>query len=199
MARDVFGPSGDVLNSNATFGLLGNRPPATSVGYGFVYFATDDNGGTTYRSDGATWYKQAPGALETGGRELAYNEKTDANFVTTNTAATDIGTGTSITFTAGARPVAIRFGCCDFSHSVANTLVLFQAIRTDTSFVLHTIRGSHATAGNRVAAGSQQARMSGLTPGQAYTVKLQTLSGAAGTTTVFCSPNQPIWIQALEL
>lgn len=200
MARDVFGPSGDVLSSNASFGLLGNRPAANSVGFSFVYFAIDDNGGTAYRSDGNTWYKQSPGALETGGRELAYNEKTDADFTTTTTpTAVDIGTGTSISFVAGARPVAIRFGASNMRHSAANTIVLLRALRVDNSVALADITGSHPTALGRIPIGQQQARMSGLTSGQSYTVKLQALNGAAGTMTIVGNVNQPIFIQAVEL
>lgn len=180
-------------------GTFAARPAASAVAVGFIYFATDDNGGTPYRSNGSAWTKMAAGALETGGRELAYNEKTDGNWVTTNTAATDIGAGTSITFVAGARAVALRFGASDIFHSVANTIAQLLAVRTDTSAIIGFMRGTHATANGRTALGAQQSRMSGLTIGQSYTVKLQTASGAAGTLTIPASVNNPVWIQAVEL
>lgn len=139
-------------------------------------------------------------ATNDGGMELAYNEKTDADFTTTTTPTpVDIGTGTSISFVAGVRPVAIRFGASNMRHSAVNTIVLLRALRVDNSVALADVTGTHATAAGRIPVGSQQARMSGLTPGVSYTVKLQALSGGAGTMTIVCNVNQPIWIQAVEL
>lgn len=45
-------------------GTLAARPAAAAGNAGFLYTATDVNGGTTYRSDGATWTKIALGATE---------------------------------------------------------------------------------------------------------------------------------------
>jgi len=121
-----------------------------------------------------------------GGRELGFAQKNDANFSTTNTAATDI-TGVSVAFVAGIRPVSVILTVPDFNHSVANTLVLVQAIRTDTSSPICFIRGQHPTAGGRISGATLVGRMGGLTPGTTYTVKAQTLSGGAGTIVVFAS------------
>lgn len=46
-------------------GTIGSRPAASSSNAGFLYFATDDNGGTLYRSDGTTWV-QIAGSLNGG-------------------------------------------------------------------------------------------------------------------------------------
>jgi hypothetical protein len=45
-------------------GTLLARPTAASTNAGYTYLATDVNGGTLYRSDGATWTKEALGATE---------------------------------------------------------------------------------------------------------------------------------------
>lgn len=44
-----------------------NRPPASSENEGWLYLATDTNGGTLYRSNGVTWVQCAPGVSEAGG------------------------------------------------------------------------------------------------------------------------------------
>lgn len=46
-------------------GTLAARPTAGSTNAGYIYFATDVNSGTLYRSDGAAWTKAALGATET--------------------------------------------------------------------------------------------------------------------------------------
>jgi hypothetical protein len=47
-------------NAHAT-GTLAARPPAGASNDGFFYLATDDAGGTLYRSNGSSWVKVAPG------------------------------------------------------------------------------------------------------------------------------------------
>ena len=42
-------------------GLLTNRPAAAPSNNGFLFFATDDSGGTLYRSNGSTWVTIGPG------------------------------------------------------------------------------------------------------------------------------------------
>src|SRR5204862_4965950 len=42
-------------------GTLAARPVAAAGNAGYLYFATDVNGGTLYRSDGTTWSKVAAG------------------------------------------------------------------------------------------------------------------------------------------
>lgn len=45
-------------------GVIGSRPAASAVTAGVHYYATDDDGGTYYRSDGATWTQLARGVTE---------------------------------------------------------------------------------------------------------------------------------------
>jgi len=42
-------------------GTLASRPAAAAGNNGFLYFATDDNGGSLYRSDGSSWMKVSAG------------------------------------------------------------------------------------------------------------------------------------------
>jgi hypothetical protein len=83
-------------------GLLAAQPSATTFGKGF-YFATDDNGGTQYYSNGTIWTRQAPGIAQAatpsyiGSQTLASNFSIPAS-VAANTPS-DV-TGLSITFTA---------------------------------------------------------------------------------------------------
>lgn len=43
-------------------GTLASQPAAAAQNAGLLYFATDDNGGTMYRSDGSTWTKVSASA-----------------------------------------------------------------------------------------------------------------------------------------
>jgi hypothetical protein len=53
-----------VWSSAHAAGTLAGRPAASSSNDGFLYFATNDNGGTLYRSNGSSWVKAAPGATQ---------------------------------------------------------------------------------------------------------------------------------------
>jgi hypothetical protein len=53
-----------VWSSAHAAGTLAGRPAAASSNDGFLYFATNDNGGTLYRSNGSSWVKVAPGATQ---------------------------------------------------------------------------------------------------------------------------------------
>jgi hypothetical protein len=44
-------------------GTLASRPAATAANAGFTYLATDDRGGTVYRSNGASWVQMAASVL----------------------------------------------------------------------------------------------------------------------------------------
>lgn len=67
--------------SVAQVGLLANRPSAVGNNKTF-YWATDDNGGTMYMSDGANWLLVAP-----RGTELMALERTATNVSIVNTAS----------------------------------------------------------------------------------------------------------------
>jgi hypothetical protein len=86
----------------AVTGTLAAQPTAATFGKGF-YFATDDNGGTLYYSNGTSWSKQAPGVSQAATPSLVATQTIGSNFqipagVAANTPS-DV-TGLSITFTA---------------------------------------------------------------------------------------------------
>lgn len=58
-------------------GILTDRPAASSLNEGYLYTATDDAGGTTYRSNGSTWDQIAGGV---SGGEATFTDQ-DANKV----------------------------------------------------------------------------------------------------------------------
>lgn len=86
-------------------GTLAARPAATTVPAGTRYFATDDNGGTVYRSNGTAWTQVAAAVTASSGAVLARASATAQQ--TGITSATDI-TGLSITFTVTNKPVTVR-------------------------------------------------------------------------------------------
>jgi microcystin-dependent protein len=62
-------PSWTGLSAAISRGILGSRPGPAASNSGSWYFATDDNGGTLYYSDGSVWTKVARGltqALDAG-------------------------------------------------------------------------------------------------------------------------------------
>lgn len=62
----------DVISS----GTLAARPAAGSNNHGYLYIATDEDGGTLYRSDGSTWVKSAAG-VSAGGASSTLTTKGD--------------------------------------------------------------------------------------------------------------------------
>jgi hypothetical protein len=93
-------------------GTLAGRPAASSANAGLLYFASNDNGGTLYRSDGATWTKVSAGATEASGQILA------SSVLATTISASNYGTlsangadtGLAITVTGTGRPIMIEYG-----------------------------------------------------------------------------------------
>ncbi len=86
-------------------GSLASRPAAGSGNNGLYYLATDDNGGTLYRSNGASWVQASPAiththtAASTGALAIANNLSDVASVGTTRT---NLGLGTSATLNVAA-------------------------------------------------------------------------------------------------
>ena len=53
-----------INNKMIAAGTLATRPAAASGNAGTLYFASDVNGGTLFRSDGSSWTQVAPGTSE---------------------------------------------------------------------------------------------------------------------------------------
>lgn len=87
--------------------LIGNQPTPAVYGVGW-YFATDQNGGTLWYSDGTSWTKVTAGLNWASGTQLAYAELTNASPVVSATAAADINAALTITVPASNVPVKIQ-------------------------------------------------------------------------------------------
>jgi hypothetical protein len=183
------------MSAGSGTGLLANRPAANAVRNGYIFVASDDNGGTSYRSDGVSaWTKLAPGVSEGSGIELGYAEIT-SNFGPTAGGANTIYaiTGLSTTVTVGSRPVRIEAFLPDAIPSVANATVTLL-IYEDGSFVESNAVAGSATASKRTnphtivrrnpAAGS-------------HTYDARIKSDIAATITVEAGVGFPAWIQVV--
>jgi hypothetical protein len=89
-------------------GLIGNRPSPAAFGPGW-YFATDDNGGTVYQSDGVSWTKITAGLNWASGTQLAYayDDLTTFDAKATAGVMTDISAALHIAIPASNVPVKI--------------------------------------------------------------------------------------------
>lgn len=159
--------------SGSGTGTLAARPAATSVAPGYTYFATDDNGGTLYRSDGAVWTKIAP-----RGVELAYVERTtDAPI--SGPAVADIP-GLVITFTPDTRPVMVEMllpqVAKDATASFVQSLIVAVAGGAWVAQNLDNVAASSGVSQHLMS------KLVGLTPGTTVSYKGQIAYGAgAGT------------------
>jgi hypothetical protein len=173
-------------------GTLSARPAASSVIAGTFYFATDDNGGTVYRSDGSSWTKIAASVAQSGGAELGYAAITASVTNTGGTAAADVS-GLSITVTVGTRPIIVKFRGAGLSNSAAH----------GGSFVTINEGGTVLGQGNAsdpIATVVDQANAEArLTPSAgSHTYKVRIGSVFSGNTTVIAAPTFPAYIQAIE-
>lgn len=90
-------------------GELADRPDASDVSTGSVYYATDDNGGRAWISNGSTWQGFAPSNAAVGGTLLALAQPSSIASVACATAGTDYRIPElTISFTMPDRPVKIN-------------------------------------------------------------------------------------------
>lgn len=120
-----------------TTGLLGARPAAATFGKGY-YFATDDNGGSLYHSDGTGWTKVTVGVNWASGTQLAYSQDTALSFdaKASGTAWNDISTLLKVTVPASSVPVKVEgkvFGYSLTGTAVAGGTVGLQLQLTDSA------------------------------------------------------------------
>lgn len=183
--------------SGSGTGTLAARPAASAAGAGYLYFASDDNGGTLYRSDGATWTKAAGSVTQSGGAELAsgYAEITSAFQVLPATANTiyDI-TGLSVTPTVGTRPVLIEAFIPQAWHAVANSDVNLL-IYEDGAAVQNAVANSVSAA---LKAGFLRAAIRRNPAAGAHTYKASAKSTVAGNLTYNAGAAFPGFIRVTE-
>lgn len=176
-------------------GLLSNLPANGSRVNNSTYFATDQNGGTTYRMVSGAWVQSAMGVAQSGGRELAFAA---ASAAASGTTVFDV-TGCTITFTVTNRPVYVTALVPLVTSSAANgafTLTISDNANTETAAILDV---TSPTAGNGSGGGNQLLERISV-PGT-YTRKLRAQTGAASagaTTTVAWTATRAAHIKAVE-
>lgn len=119
-------------------GTLAARPAAAAANSGFLYFATDVNGGTLYRSTGSAWVVVAAGATLPGGYQLARAAVATDTALTAAAANTPVQiTGASVAFTADGGPVNVRLVALGYWNSGVTGIWRLQvwdgAVGTGTS------------------------------------------------------------------
>jgi hypothetical protein len=179
-----------------TGGLLANLPAANSVPAWSTYYATDDNGGTLYKSDGTNWL------IASAGSELDYAENTGIHQTASLAAGNyeDV-TNLSITFTARGRPVLLEAGGSGWLAATSGGRP--ELLITDNSNV---IKGrARYTSANTGQHHNPYARrrlgVSDLTAGTSYTFKARLGNGTSGTTSIIqllATADSPSYLQATE-
>jgi hypothetical protein len=177
-------------------GTLAARPAASAVSSGYLYFASDDNGGTLYRSDASTWTKVAASVTQPGGAELGYAEITSsfAQAAVANNTILDVP-GLSTTVTVGSRPILVMaFISQLYSSSVGQmNLRIYEGTTMLTAAVAEV---STASRGDGVAAMVRLAPSAG-----SHTYKASILK-SAGTTpsdlTAIAGGILPAFIRVVE-
>jgi hypothetical protein len=172
-------------------GLLASRPAAASGNSGLLYFATDDNGGTLYRSDGSTWTKIAASVLQSSGAELGYAEITTPQSTTTTGTYIDIA-GLSVTVTVGSRPIVVRAFTPNLGHSAVTAFNGYiREGSTDLVFGQRAGRGAGEQGEFNIS--RRLAPSAG-----SHTYKVSMLMVGAGTMSFAAAATAPAYIQVLE-
>lgn len=142
-------------------GTLGARPAAVATNAGYLYLATDTNGGTLYRSDGAAWAKAALGATEQPSNTVIAQAIHPSGTLAARPAAssanqgfyyfaTDQGGGTLYQNQSGSAWAQISLGLADqrltdqrtpLNDSVTNAKILNGAIDGTTKMVAGSVAG----------------------------------------------------------
>lgn len=166
-------------------GLLANRPAASTPGLE-TYFATNDNGGTLYVSDGTNWSIAGPRGIELGYAEIT------ANATTISTTAADIA-GLATTVTVRERPIKVIFDCRAVGNDTANGNVLVYIREGATTLALADLIS--APAGLRVAM-HREVRLAPTAGSHTYKISWLVSSGMA---TLYASTDHPAFIQVVEV
>lgn len=172
-------PTGDLLFDAPRTGPYANRP-APSAAIGVIYYATDVQ--EAYCSDGAAWT-----VIPCGGTELGYAELTNTT-TTSSATAVDIA-GLSVTCVVGERPVMLSYGGA-MRNSLSGSFARVQAIANGFNTSNITVPGT----GNYLTQ-TRETRVSGLTPGDTYTFKLQILAISGGSAQLYGDANDRPYLQ----
>lgn len=116
-------------------GTLAGRPAASAVGDRALYYATDDSGGTLYRSNGTSWQQVGAPVSQASGAELA-RATLAANYTNQGQGAETQIPGFSLTITVGSRPIAINMmGLLEVAGTGTNTDSSGVTLRRDTTLL----------------------------------------------------------------
>lgn len=182
MNRGLLGTGQPPLN----VGTLAQRPSAAAAGVNGWYFATDDNGGKTYRSDGSTWTALAPGATEAAaGADLGFKQITSP-FSTSSSSMVDVTGLTSLAVTfpsTGAIWLTVE-GL--LTNNAIGGRPFYQVI-DDLSTIYMTAAPYEATVASMPLPCSDSRRRITATAGTVRTYKVQ-LSSVSGTGTSTFGP-----------
>jgi len=164
-------------------GTYAARPSASSVRAGTIYYPT--NVPEQYRSNGSAWM-----VIGSGGNELGHAQITTSG-AAQGPAAADVP-GLSVTFVAGERPVEVEL---DGQFLIANAGIYATAQLMLGTTVIATVQTVTA-AGSQPVNLRRCVRLSTLTAGSTYTVKVQ-VGVFSGTVTPQGSATNPsaLWVR----
>lgn len=166
-------------------GLIGDRPTPAAFGPG-LYFATDDDGGTLWRSDGVQWQQITVGLNWASGTQLAFAPFSTGSPVVNSTAASDVDPALTITVPASAVPVKVR-GCILGQQATGgsaavgtfNQLAVALTDASNTSLAFDTLPAIQASLASHTWYHAFQVQMTFPAPFAGGTYKLRTYLTAA--------------------
>ena len=176
-------------------GTLAARPDADEVNAGSTYFATDDGGGTLYRSNATAWTQIAASVTAAGGAELGYAEITSSFTTTTINADVDV-TGLSVEVTVGTRPIFVEAFIPVVSHSTTTATLIGLKLFEDAT-QLQSVNGLTPTTAS-ASGGSRRAPARLAPTAGAHTYKAAARQNVTGTLTFFAGATQPAYIRVTE-
>ena len=184
-------PGGSDALTYTQSGTLASRPAAAAGNAGYLYFATDDNGGTLYLSTGSAWTRISPMARLLG-------EATRSTVFTTTTAGVEYDvTGMTKTVIVEDKPVRATFSCpWGIGCNTAGSYTLVNIYRGTTVIAQSYYR---SVAANDSIPLNMQCPTEVLTPGS-YTYKVTVIGGwlASGVSKVDATTTSKMSLRIME-
>jgi hypothetical protein len=176
------------LESSHPVGLLSARPAANTPGIK-TYYATDDNGGTLYVTDGANWKR-------TGSGQLIDSDKRTSDDTATTTLG-DVAGVPNIDVPVGDRPWLLTWGCHTATGVTASEQALLHVCDASDNSIVATANGMVQSAGGNT--GSFHGVMEMAALGAAKNYKLRRVPSFGTSITLKGSAVAPIYIRAVWL
>jgi hypothetical protein len=116
-------------------GTLAARPTPAAAGDRALYYATDDSGGTLYRSNGSSWQQVGAPVNQASGAELA-RATLSSNYSNQGQGSETLIPGFSLAITIGSRPIAINMmGLLEVAGTGTDTDNAGVTLRRDTTLL----------------------------------------------------------------